>query len=847
MRVPGGDVLHRTGGVRARSTSGSGAWDDSAVLVEVHNDTSVPVALAMVLRPLALDGPGRLPEVEVQGQVVRIGGRVALVLSRAVTRVAAGPLGQVADQLAAGHDRTPARRSCRWATTAARWRWWCRCPTTPPSASCCHGSPSVVVGAASSAWAPRRRSTRRGRRRRTGAGRPRRRVVPPHRGPRPGRPGRTAARPAPGGGAARAGAQRHRRLPGPGERGGPGVRAARPQRRGRAARAPGPGAGELQRLGGAVAPTTAAMRPPRCCSPRRPLLASGSEALGGAARRPVAKSVHLPARRSRAVGPARRALVEALALVAGPLPGRPAGGGRRRRRGRSGARPASTDAAPPVDDVPTEHHATADTLGRPWPCARRCGPRRRSTDARQCRRRRAVGPGSATGRRSADERPLRRAPARRPASGPRPCARSRPALAALDLGLVGRTRTGRAAAVWPDAWWGRRWRCTTWSPRTACCRSVALARRAPGAAVGDRAGARHRRTHPCPAGRLPGPGSALAAARVAWRRAARRGRAGGPAAIPSRSGTFPAPDRRCVDLPGDAPAKASPSSEPSGARRASVAGSVTSPAVARAAAAHRQRLEAAEREAGPVARSPPSPSAASSSVDVRGALEQLAEDDLALGPGQVRPEAVVRAPAEAQRLRRVGRSANRRDVEALGLVVGRRRRGCRCPGARRTRCRAGGAPRTARRRSSAKRMFSCTGESWRSISTIAEPISCGVRAQQGHLVRVRQQQPQTVADQVRRRLEAGGVQQDRVGDAAPRARADRLRPRPRSARSSSRSSGAAAWPRPAPTKYIASSIAAARRPAVVVVVRRRVDQRGERRGPWGGCARCRRGGRRAAR
>jgi hypothetical protein len=107
MRVPGGDVLHRTGGVRARSSSGSGAWDDSAVLVEIRNDTSVPVALALVLRPLALDGAGRLPEVEVQGQVVRIGGRVALVLSRAVARVAAGPLGQVADQLAAGDDQDP--------------------------------------------------------------------------------------------------------------------------------------------------------------------------------------------------------------------------------------------------------------------------------------------------------------------------------------------------------------------------------------------------------------------------------------------------------------------------------------------------------------------------------------------------------------------------------------------------------------------------------------------------------------------------------------------------------------------------------------------------------------------
>ena len=53
MRVPGGDVLHRTGGVRARSSAGSGAWDDSAVLVTEQRtaDGMVRLTDAFALRP----------------------------------------------------------------------------------------------------------------------------------------------------------------------------------------------------------------------------------------------------------------------------------------------------------------------------------------------------------------------------------------------------------------------------------------------------------------------------------------------------------------------------------------------------------------------------------------------------------------------------------------------------------------------------------------------------------------------------------------------------------------------------------------------------------------------------
>ncbi len=108
MRVPGGDVTHRAFGVRATSRVADGAmWDDSAVVVEVENATAVPVALAFVVRPLTLSGPGAVSAVEVDGSIVRIDGRVAMVVSRPVSRVAHGALGEPAGALVAGDDTEP--------------------------------------------------------------------------------------------------------------------------------------------------------------------------------------------------------------------------------------------------------------------------------------------------------------------------------------------------------------------------------------------------------------------------------------------------------------------------------------------------------------------------------------------------------------------------------------------------------------------------------------------------------------------------------------------------------------------------------------------------------------------
>lgn len=100
MRVPGGDVVHRVYGARGHSSG----WDDSCVVIEVENLSSVAVALAFILRPRQLDGPGALGGIEIDGSVIRLDGHVAAVLSRPPLRAAVGGPGQPAQLLAAGQD-----------------------------------------------------------------------------------------------------------------------------------------------------------------------------------------------------------------------------------------------------------------------------------------------------------------------------------------------------------------------------------------------------------------------------------------------------------------------------------------------------------------------------------------------------------------------------------------------------------------------------------------------------------------------------------------------------------------------------------------------------------------------
>lgn len=458
MRVPGGDVLHRTGGVRARSTAGSGAWDDSAVLVEVHNDTSVPVALALVLRPLALDGPGRLPEVEVQGQVVRIGGRVALVLSRAVARVAAGPLGRVADQLAAGDDQDPG--------------------APVESVGDDGGEVALVVPLPHEATirVVLPRVAERGRRRRffgLGAS------------PTEHAPGADVDAPALD--ALVAGWARHAEGLARVELGEPLldpllVAAQRAlvlsATDGFLDRASGadqvcellarsgvvetlePLARALvqeQRLGGAIVLDDGGDASAALLFAASSLLATGSEAWEEQLVGPVAKVVHRARRGDLVpVGPARRALVSALGLVADPL----RGVGQPEVAEDADAAAAALaqrapDAGPPVDDEPTERHATADTLGRAvalrtalWtgsqvdPNAHGDGVAALLELARRGR------PGSVQDRYDGVGTPSG-------ARGHDPAALAARAAAVLDLVVQEHPDRLELLAVWPDEWWGR--------------------------------------------------------------------------------------------------------------------------------------------------------------------------------------------------------------------------------------------------------------------------------------------------------------------------------------------------------------------------------------------------------
>jgi hypothetical protein len=123
MRVPGGEVLHRCAAAQVRA----GAWTGVAAALEVTNNSAVPVALVLVLRPCRLDGRGRISSVEMQsnpgpeeggvdaaetpdhavprdGIVVRVDGIDALLVDKRPARVAHGTRADVASALATGSD-----------------------------------------------------------------------------------------------------------------------------------------------------------------------------------------------------------------------------------------------------------------------------------------------------------------------------------------------------------------------------------------------------------------------------------------------------------------------------------------------------------------------------------------------------------------------------------------------------------------------------------------------------------------------------------------------------------------------------------------------------------------------
>ncbi len=81
MRVPGGDVVHRAYAVSGPS---------ELVVVEVENQTPVPVALALAVRPYNPEGLAVIERIELHdGHVVTVDGRVALVLPERTARMTA--------------------------------------------------------------------------------------------------------------------------------------------------------------------------------------------------------------------------------------------------------------------------------------------------------------------------------------------------------------------------------------------------------------------------------------------------------------------------------------------------------------------------------------------------------------------------------------------------------------------------------------------------------------------------------------------------------------------------------------------------------------------------------------
>jgi hypothetical protein len=103
-RIPGGDAVHRAYGIRSPRATG-----DEWVVVEVENQTPVPLAVALVLRPVVADSLGSIGEITIEpvdggsgrdeAHLVRVDGTPAVVLPRRPARVQGGNLdsGDVVD------------------------------------------------------------------------------------------------------------------------------------------------------------------------------------------------------------------------------------------------------------------------------------------------------------------------------------------------------------------------------------------------------------------------------------------------------------------------------------------------------------------------------------------------------------------------------------------------------------------------------------------------------------------------------------------------------------------------------------------------------------------------------
>lgn len=82
LRAAGGDVVHRVYGVRDGT--------DDHIAVEIENETSVPIAVALAVRPYDLIGGGRVDHISVDRQVITVNGSAAIHLPRPAGQVLLG-------------------------------------------------------------------------------------------------------------------------------------------------------------------------------------------------------------------------------------------------------------------------------------------------------------------------------------------------------------------------------------------------------------------------------------------------------------------------------------------------------------------------------------------------------------------------------------------------------------------------------------------------------------------------------------------------------------------------------------------------------------------------------------
>ncbi len=85
MRVPGGDVIHRAYAMQSTAADGGG----ELLVVELENDTAVPVALALAIRPYDVEGVAEVERIALEGTTVIVDGAAAVLLPKAPNAVAA--------------------------------------------------------------------------------------------------------------------------------------------------------------------------------------------------------------------------------------------------------------------------------------------------------------------------------------------------------------------------------------------------------------------------------------------------------------------------------------------------------------------------------------------------------------------------------------------------------------------------------------------------------------------------------------------------------------------------------------------------------------------------------------